>query len=175
MPPNTVELASNLPPFGLRLVLTAQPAKAEERPIKWAQWKPKEVRTFMNVKAVKFVLSLATAMVVAASVGFARSWFGKSSTRSYSVTLDSAATLKNGTTLQAGNYTLKFQENTQTPEVEFYSGGKLIAKEQAKVQAEPQKNPSTSVELNTAGNSNVVTAIDPGGLPEKIVFTDSNT
>ena len=128
----------------------------------------------MNAKAVRFVLSLATAMVVAASVGFAHSWFGKSSTKSYSVTLDSAAKLKNGSELQAGNYTLKVAENTQTPEVEFYFGGKLIAKEQAKVQTQSEKNPYTALELNTQGNKNVITAVDPGGMMEKLVFSSSN-
>jgi hypothetical protein len=128
----------------------------------------------MNVKAVRFVLSLATAMVVAAGVGFAHSRPGKSSTKTYSVTLDSAAKLKSGAELQAGDYTVKVPENTQTPEVEFYFGGKFVAKEQAKVQAEPQKNAYTSLELSTAGSAKVVVALDPGGLSERIVFTDSN-
>jgi len=128
----------------------------------------------MNVKAVRFVLSLATAMVVATSVGLARSWFGKSSTKSYSVTLDSAAKLRNGTELQAGNYTVKVPENTQTPEVEFYSGGKLVAKEQAKLQSQSVKNDSTALELNTIGNTSVITAVDPGGMSEKLVFGSAN-
>lgn len=129
----------------------------------------------MNVKIVRFVLSLGTALVLAASVGFARSWFGKSSTKSYSVTLDSAAKLRNGTELPAGNYTLKIAENTQTPEVRFYSGGKLVAKEQAKVQTQSQRNEYTALELNTKGNSNVITAVDLGGSPEKLVFNSPNS
>jgi len=111
---------------------------------------------------------------MAASVSFARSWFGKSSTKSYTVTLDSAAKLKNGAELQAGNYTLKVAENTQTPEVEFYAGGKLVAKEDAKVQSQSQKNPYTALELNTSGNTNVITAVDIGGMSEKLVFSSSN-
>ena len=129
---------------------------------------------FMNVKAVRLILSLATALVVAASVGFARSWFGKSSTKSYSVTLDSAARLWNGTELQAGNYTVKVPENTQTPEVEFYSGGRLVAKEQAKVQSQSVKNDYTALELNTKGNTNVITGVDLGGMSEKLVFGGAN-
>jgi len=129
---------------------------------------------FMNVKAVRFVLSLVAVMVVAASMGFARSWFGKSSTRSYSVTLDSAAKLRNGTELQAGNYTLRVPEHTQTPEVEFYSGGKLVAKEQAQVQPQSQKNDYTALELNTKGNTAVITAVDPGGMSEKLIFSSAN-
>ena len=42
------------------------------------------------------------------------------------------AKLRNGTELQAGNYTVKVAENTQTPEVEFYSGRKLLPKEKPK-------------------------------------------
>ncbi len=129
---------------------------------------------FMNVKAVRLILSLATAMVVAASVGFARSWFGKSSTKSYSVALDSAAKLRNGTELQAGNYTVKVPENTQTPEVEFYSGGRLVAKEQATVQSQSVKNDYTALELNTKGNTSVITAVDLGGMSEKLVFSSAN-
>ena len=128
----------------------------------------------MNAKAVRFILSLATALVLCASVSFAGSWFGKSSTKSYAVTLDSAAKLKNGTKLEAGNYTVKVAENTQTPEVKFYSGGKLVGKEQAKVQSESQKNEYTALELNTKGSTAVITAVDPGGRSEKFVFSGSN-
>ena len=128
----------------------------------------------MNVKAVRFILSLTTAMLVAAGVGFAHSWFGRSSTKTYSVTLATAAKLKDGTELQAGNYILKVPEHTQTPEVEFYSGGKLVAKEQAKVQTQSLKNEYTAIELNTKGNTNVITALDPGGLSEKLVFSSSH-
>ena len=129
----------------------------------------------MNVKTVKFVLSLGTAMMVAASVGFARSWFGKSSTRSYSVALDSAARLRNGTELQAGNYTMKVPEHTQTPDVEFYSGGKLVAKEQAKVQPQSEKNEYTALEVNTEGNASVITGVDLKGMSEKLVFGSANS
>ena len=128
----------------------------------------------MNSKTARLVLSLATALMFAASVGFARSWFGKSSTKSYSLTLDSAAKLRNGTELQAGNYTVKITEHTQTPEVEFYSGRKLVTKEQARVQSQPQKNESTAIELNTEGNTGVITAIDPAGMSAKLVFSSSN-
>jgi len=128
----------------------------------------------MNVKAVRLVLSLTAALIMAASLSFARSWFGKSSTKSYSVTLASAAKLRNGAELPAGDYTLKIPENTQTPEVEFYAEGKLVAKEQAKVQAESQKNAYTALELSTKGNTNVIIAVDPGGMSEKLVFSSSN-
>ena len=128
----------------------------------------------MNVKAVRLVLSLTATLIMAASVSLAGSWFGKSSTKSYTVTLDSAAKLRNGTELKAGNYTLKVPENTQTPEVGFYANGKLVAKEQAKVKTESQKNEYTALELDTQGNTNVITAVDPGGMSEKLVFSRSN-
>jgi hypothetical protein len=124
----------------------------------------------MNAKAVRFVLSLAAALLLAASLSFAGSWFGKSSTKSYSVALDNAATLTNGTQLPAGNYTVKIPDNTQSPEVEFFSAGKLVAKAQAKVVTQPQRNEYTALEVNTQGNTNVITGVDPGGLSERVVF-----
>lgn len=127
----------------------------------------------MNIKAVGSVLALAAALVMTASLGLARSWFSKSSTKSYNVTLASDVKLSNGAELKAGDYTIKIPDNTRSPEVTFYDGRKLVAKEQAKVQTQPQKNEYTAVEINTKGNTNVVTAVDPGGLPEKIVFPSS--
>jgi hypothetical protein len=128
----------------------------------------------MNLRVVRFVLALAAALVMTASMSLARSWFRKSSTKSYAVTLDSDAKLSNGSELKAGNYTVKVPENTQSPEVEFYDGGKLVAKEQAKVVTQSQKNEYTALELTTKGNTNVLTAVDPGGLPEKLVFRSSS-
>jgi len=124
----------------------------------------------MNLKAVRFVLTLAAALVVTASLSFAGSWFGKSSTKSFSVTLDSAAKLTNGAELKAGDYTIKIPEDTQSPEVEFFADGKLIAKEQARVVTQAQKNEDTAIEVSTEGNTNVITAVDPGGWPERVVF-----
>ena len=129
----------------------------------------------MNVKPVTFVLTLAAALVISASLSFAGSWFGKSSTKSFAVTLDSAAKLSNGTMLKAGDYTVKIQERTQTPEVEFYTEGKLVGKEQAKVETQPQKNEYTAIEATMKGNTNVVTAIDPGGWRERLVFSKSSS
>jgi hypothetical protein len=128
----------------------------------------------MNVKLVRFVLTLGAALVLAASLSFAGSWFGKSSTKSFAVTLDSAAKLNDGTMLKAGDYTIKIPEHTQSPEVEFYTDGKLVAKEQAKVQTQPQANEYTAIELTTKRNTNVVTAIDPGGWRAKLVFGKSS-
>jgi hypothetical protein len=127
----------------------------------------------MNLKVVRFVLALAAALVMTASLSLAHSWFGKSSTKSFNVTLASDAKLSNGAELKAGNYTIKIPENTKSPEVAFYDGGKLVAKERAKVQTQPQKNEYTAVEINTKGNMNIVTAVDPSGLPEKVVFSSS--
>jgi len=129
----------------------------------------------MHAKAVRFVLSLAAVLVMAASLGFARSWFGKSSTKTYSVSLDIAAKLSNGTELQAGNYTVKIPENTQTPDVEFYSGGKLVAKAAAKVVTQSLKNGNTALEISTQGTTPIVTAVDPAGMAEKVVFSGAGS
>ena len=127
----------------------------------------------MTGKVVRLVLTLAATLVMAASLSFAGSWFGKSSTKSLHVTLDGPAKLSNGAELKAGDYTVKIAENTQTPEVQFYANGKLVAEEHAKVKAEPQKNEYTAIETTLEGKSCVVTAVDPGGQPEKIVFGTS--
>jgi hypothetical protein len=137
--------------------------------------KSKEVRRPMTVKVVRLVLTLAATLVMAASLSFAGSWFGKSSTKSLHVTLDGPARLSNGARLKAGDYTVKIPEHTQTPEVQFYASGKLVAEEQAKVQTEPQRNEITAIETTLEGKSYVVTAVDPGGWPEKIVFSSSST
>jgi hypothetical protein len=90
--------------------------------------------------------------------------------KSFAVTLDSPAKLSNGTLLEAGNYTMKIPENTQSPEVEFYKEGKLVAKVPAEVKTEPQKNPYTEIELNKMGDINVITAVDPNGWPERLIL-----
>jgi hypothetical protein len=128
----------------------------------------------MNLRVVRFVLAVAAALLMTASLSLARSWFRKSSTKSYAVTLDSDAKLSNGSELKAGNYTVKVPEDTQSPEVEFYDGVKLVAKEQAKVVTQSQKNEYTALELTTKGSANVLTAVDPGGLSEKLVLTGSS-
>jgi len=128
----------------------------------------------MNLKVVRFVLALAVALVMTASLSLARSWFGKSSTKSLTVTLDRDAMLNNGAQLKAGGYTLKIPENTQSPQVEFYDGGRLIAKEQAKVVTQTEKNEYTALELTMKGNTNVITAVEPGGWPEKLVFSGAD-
>jgi hypothetical protein len=76
--------------------------------------------------------------------------------------------------LQAGEYTIRIPENTQSPEVEFYTDGRLVAKAQAKVETQPQKNEYTAIETTNEGNTDVVTAIDPSGLPERLVFNESS-
>ena len=129
----------------------------------------------MTEKVVRLVLTLAATLVMAASLSFAGSWFGKSSTKSIRVTLDGPAKLSNGAELNAGDYTVKIPEHTQTPEVQFYANGKLVAEEQAKVQTEPQKNEITAIETTLEGKSYVVTAVDPRGWPEKIVFGSFTT
>ncbi len=129
----------------------------------------------MNVKSIRFALALATALVMTGSFSFAGSWFGRSSTKDFQVTLDSAAKLRNGTLLKAGDYTMKIPENTQSPKVEFYTQGRLVATIQARVQNESQKNEYTAVETTKKGNTNVITAIDPGGWRERLVFWGSGS
>jgi hypothetical protein len=130
----------------------------------------------MNVKAVRLIMTLAAALVMAANPSFGGSWHsGKSSAKSVTVTLGRDAKLNNGTMLKAGDYTVRIPENSQAPEVEFYANGRLVAKAQAKLETRPQKNDLTVVETTTDGKTGVLTAIAPSGLPERLVFGASST
>ena len=134
-----------------------------------------EVRRIMNVRAIRLGLSLVAALVIAASLSFAGAWrlgFGKSSIKSFTITLTKATQVTEGTVLQAGDYTVKFSVDTQSPEVEFWADFKLVAKAQAKVEIKPEKNVGTAFELNSGENTDVLLAIDPHGLAEKLVFSE---
>jgi len=131
----------------------------------------------MHIKAaIRYGLALVAALVIGGSLCFAGGGpfhFGKSSTKSLAVTLTNATKLNSGEVLQAGQYTVKIPaENTQSPEVEFYAGDKLIAKAQAQVETLPQKNDYTAIEITTLENTDVLTAIRPNGLPERLVFSE---
>ena len=129
----------------------------------------------MTVRGIRFGLMLAAALVIATSLSFAgagRFSFGKSPSKSVTVSFDKATKLSNDTLLQAGEYTVKFLDTTQSPEVEFYTDGKLAAKAQAKVETQPQKNAYTSMELG-GDNADIILAISPGGLAEKLVFNEA--
>ena len=126
----------------------------------------------MNVRVIKFGLVLAAALVIAASPSFARPRFrlGKSSTKSVTVTFIRATKLSDKTVLPPGDYTIKIPDTAESPEVEFYSNEKLVAKAQPKVETQPQKNDYTSFEAHTGEDTDVLIAVNPEGLAEKLVF-----
>ena len=131
----------------------------------------------MHIKAaIRYGLTLVAALVITGSLCFAgagRFGLGKSTTKSLTVTFTNATKLGNGEVLQAGEYTVKIPaEIVQSPEVEFYAGDKLVAKEQASVEALPQKNGYTSFTMVNEENVDVLTAISPSGLAEKLVFSE---
>lgn len=126
----------------------------------------------MNIKAtVKYGLALAAVLVLAGNLNLG---FGRSSTKSYQVTLGKAAKL-NGVVLEPGDYTIKIPENAQPPKVEFYKGDKLVATAQAQVQSQPQKNDATEIEMVLDENTYVVTSIAPRGSSEKFVLGESGS
>jgi hypothetical protein len=131
----------------------------------------------MNIRTSRLALALIAVLVMAASLSFAgagRFRLGKSSTgtKSVTVTLPKAAKLNDATVLEAGPYTVKFSTDTPSPEVEFYKDGTLVAKALAKVETRPERNISTAVETGESENTNVIYAIDPSGLAEKLVFAE---
>jgi len=111
-----------------------------------------------------------------ASPSFARASSGQRSLKqkSFDVDLVSAAMMNNGQVLKAGDYTMKITENTPTPEVTFYQDGTLIAQSQAKAETQPSKNEKTAIHLKAKGDTQVITAIDPSGWSEKLVFGNSS-
>lgn len=123
----------------------------------------------MNAKSVRFVLTLTAGLVLTANLSFAGSWFGRSSTKSIDVDLASVTKLSDGTVLEPGNYTIKIPEHTQSPQVQFYRDRQLVARVQAKVETQPHKNEYTEILMQ--GKTNVITAIQPGGWAEKLVFS----
>ena len=119
----------------------------------------------------KSAFGLAVAVLMTASLSFARFWGGhESSVKSTRITIASNMTLANGKVLKAGTYLVEVPIDAKAPEVKFDRAGKTVAEAQAKVVTENQKNPYTEVESSKQGNDNVMTAIAPGGWSEKLVF-----
>ena len=125
----------------------------------------------MNIKAARYALALAAVLAITGNLGFAGAGRGRSSTKSIEVTLIESTKLNNGTVLPPGDYTVKIPEDTQSPEVEFYRGERLVATAQVQVQARSEKNDYTTIEGTDKGDGYVITAIAPRGLPEKLVFS----
>lgn len=138
-----------------------------------------EVRTTVTTKAaIRAGLALAVVLAIAGGMSFAgvgRFGIRKSFTRSVVMNFSKATKLNNGEELKAGEYTIKIPYNiTPSQEVEFYLNDQLVAKAQVKVETLPQRNDFTSFEMASQGYANLLLAIRPEGMPERLVFSESS-
>ncbi len=117
----------------------------------------------MNRIAVRFgLLVLALTLSISA--------FAKSGT-SY-ITVYQDVTL-NGTTIAAGEYTVKYDEDGSNAQVKFMKGKKEVATASGQVKTLAHKAPSNGLVLNTAGSGRDVSEIHFGGKTTAIAFVSS--
>lgn len=92
--------------------------------------------------------------------------------RSESITLFHDASL-NGTTLPAGDYTVKYDVDGTNAEVKFMQGKKEVASASGQVKTLPKKAPSNQIVLNNEGRS--IAEIDFGGKDTAITFNSAGS
>lgn len=121
----------------------------------------------MKNSALRSVLALCGAILVAASCSFARS----SNMKSETITLGTGVTLAKGaTTLPAGTYRVMIAENSQQPTVRFYRHGKMVAQATGTLQAQAQKSAYAGVTTDQKGNSEILTGVLVRGWNQEVVF-----
>ena len=122
----------------------------------------------MQILSRKMFVGLAAGVLATTCLGFAGSQ--KKSHRATDVTFSGQTRFNNGDTLSAGTYRMEVPENSQTPKVQFFQNGKIVASAEATVVSEQKKNPSTEIDTVTQGNTQAVTAIRPEGWQEELKF-----
>jgi hypothetical protein len=127
----------------------------------------------MKLLSKRVFAVLGAAILATACLGFGSWGFHKSSDRGANVTFASMAKFNDGDVLPAGTYRMQVPDNSQTPKVEFYKNGKLMASANAKVISETKKNDHTEVDSVTRGNAQLVKSILPHGWNEKLVFSSN--
>jgi hypothetical protein len=65
---------------------------------------------------------------------------------------------------------MEVSPNSQTPDVTFSKGGKVVATIKAKVVSQETKNSDTVVDTAADGGAQLVMAIHPGGWRESLIF-----
>ena len=85
------------------------------------------------------------------------------------ITLYQDATL-NGTTLSAGDYTVKYDEDGANAQVKFMKGRKEVATVSGQMKTLAHKAESNRVVLSTAGSARDISEIDFGGKTTAITF-----
>ncbi|HTS71745.1 MAG TPA: hypothetical protein VMO17_22440 [Terriglobia bacterium] len=128
----------------------------------------------MRVQGKSVLIGLAAAVFATACLGFGSWGIHKSSDRRTDVTFLKKTKFDNGSVLAAGTYDMEVPENSQTPEVMFKKDGKVMATVPAKMIAQSKKNDYTEIDAVTNGDTQMVTAIRPGGWEESLMFRKAN-
>ena len=129
----------------------------------------------LGLRGSRLFIGLLVMFLVPVGAGFARSGGShKKSDRAVSVTFGENMELGNGKTIPAGNYRMEIPADSQSPQVEFSQGGKVVATAEANVVSQVSKNPYTEVDSVIHGDSQVITAIRPAGWHEILRFTPAN-
>lgn len=120
----------------------------------------------MATKAMKSAFGAAIAVVIAASVSFAKS---------YSVVIIYRAKVGNSAQLNPGTYHIQLLENATPPKLAFFNqNGKQVAEVTVKLKTEANKNSTTEVDYTKiAQNDHVITAIRLNGQDQELVLPDS--
>lgn len=127
----------------------------------------------MKMQGGRLFLGLAAAILAATCLGFPSWSFHKSSDRETNVTFVNMTKFKNGETLAAGTYQMEVPKDSPTPEVTFYKDGKPVATINAKIVTQQAKNADTEIDSVTQGDTQLVTAIRPGGWDEAVIFSST--
>lgn len=85
------------------------------------------------------------------------------------ITLYHDATL-NGTTLSAGDYVVKYDEDGANAQVKFLKGNKEVATASGQMKTLAKKAETNRVVLSTAGDARDISEIDFGGKTTAITF-----
>jgi hypothetical protein len=115
----------------------------------------------------KSILATIVSLAVAASIASARS---HSAQKTATVEITQSTRVPNGPTLQPGSYKLAVLSDSATPQVGFYQNGKLVGQAPAQLVDQNEKSSVSEVDVDTAGDSAVVTEIDIAGWTKKIEF-----
>ena len=110
--------------------------------------------------------------VLALSVMLAVTAFAKP--RSENITLYHDATV-NGTSLPAGEYTVKYDVEGSNAQVWFMQGSKQVATATGQVKTLSKKTGSSQVVLDTDGNMRSISEIDFGGKDVALTFGSNGT
>jgi hypothetical protein len=122
------------------------------------------------------ILSTTGAMLLAAGITFAGlPGIHHSSRKSADIDITETTKVPGGPTLEAGTYKVLLLNESDTPEVGFYQGDKLIGQAPVKLDDQGKKFQRTEFVASILDDhSKLITEIRPGGWTEKIVFSASD-